>query len=182
MTPFQFLPIEEFEKQQKSMNTETGLALQDSMMKKKTNIIKKRRKAKELKEKGNVEFEQKRYTEAEKCYTEAIDLNTGSRPLWTNRAACRYTMGKYEEAISDCDTALSIDPKCIRSIIQKGNALLRLSRFDEARECYESLCSFGECSSADLHLKKLNDIQDRDSLFGIIYTRLIRLCLKLGSV
>ena len=73
-------------------------------------------------------------------------------------------MKKYEEAISDCETALSIDRKCTRSIIQKGNALLDLSRFDEAKECYESLRSLGGSSSADLHLKKLRDIQDRDSL------------------
>ena len=67
---------------------------------------------------------------------------------------------KYEEAISDCDNALSIDSKCTRSIIQKGNALLSLSRFDEAKECYESLRTLGESTSADTHLKKLHDIQD----------------------
>ena len=144
------------------MNTNTALALKDSMMEKEADIIKKRKKAKELKDKGNAEFEQKKYAEAEKCYTEALDLNIGSRPLWTNRAACRNTMEKYEEAISDCDTALSIDAKCTRSIIQKGNALLGLRQFDAAKECYESLRSLGENSSADFHLKKLHDIQEGD--------------------
>ena len=38
---------------QKSMNTNTALALKDSMMEKEADIIKKRKKAKELKDKGN---------------------------------------------------------------------------------------------------------------------------------
>ena len=69
-------------------------------------------------------------------------------------------MKKYEEAISDCETALSIDSKCIRSITQKGNALLGLSRFDEAKDCYKSLRSLGEEKSADKLLKKLQDTQE----------------------
>ena len=69
-------------------------------------------------------------------------------------------MKKYEEAISDCESALSIDPKCKESIVQKGNALLGLARFDEAKACYESLRSIGEAISADSNLKKLHDIQE----------------------
>ena len=71
-------------------------------------------------------------------------------------------MKKHEEAISDCDSALSIDPKCTKTITQKGNALLSLGRFDEAKECYESLRSLGEDTSVDSLLKKLNDIQETD--------------------
>ena len=69
-------------------------------------------------------------------------------------------MQKYEEAISDCENALSVDPKCIRTIIQKGNALVGLDRFDEAKDCYESLRSLGEGTKADSHLKNLYDIQE----------------------
>ena len=126
-----------------------------------SDTIEKRQKAKELKENGNNAFEKRKYEKAEWLYSQAIELNIGSRPLWTNRAACRNIMQRFEEAISDCDTALSIDPKCTRSTIQKGNALLGLNRFDEARECYESLRSMGADSSADTHLKKLHDAQDR---------------------
>ena len=68
-------------------------------------------------------------------------------------------MKKHAEAISDCDSALSIDPKCTKTITQKGNALLGLERFDEAKECYELLSSLGKDSSS--YLKKLYDAQDR---------------------
>ena len=163
MTPFNFLPIKEFEKQQKSIDLDKFLATKESMIKITTDVIDSKTKAKALKKKGNAAFEKKKYVEAEKFYSDAIKLNIGSRPLWTNRAACRNIMKKYEEAISDCDTAFSIDSKCTRSIIQKGNALLGLSRFEEAKECYESLRSLGENSSADTHLQKLHDVQERDS-------------------
>ena len=126
----------------------------------KSKVIEKKIKANELKEKGNIEFNKKKFEQAEKYYSEAIQLNMGSRPLWTNRAACRNTMKKYVEAISDCETALTIDPKCMRSITEKGNALLGLSRFEEAKYCYESLRSLGEQNSAEKLLKKLHDIQE----------------------
>ena len=135
-------------------------------MDKLTEVIEKKHKAKEVKEKGNREFQKKKYSDAESLYSQAIELNIGSRPLWTNRAACRNTMKKFEEAISDCDTALSIDPKCTRTTIQKGNALLGLGRFDEAKEVYESLRSLGDSEAAEVNLKKLNDAQETISDIG----------------
>ena len=65
----------------------------------------------ELKEKGNDAFKKKKYEVAEKFYTEALQLNLDSRPVWTNRAICRNTMKKHEDALTDCLSALSIDPK-----------------------------------------------------------------------
>lgn len=116
---------------------------------------------KELKEKGNAAFQKKKFDEAEKCYSEAIHLNMNSRPLWTNRAICRNAMKKHEEAISDCISALSINSKCTKSISQKGNALLALGLFDEAKVCYKSLRPLGEGTLADNYLSKLHNTQER---------------------
>ena len=181
-----FLPAKEFIKRQKTIDSNSKLALMSSMMKIKTDVIEKKKRAKvgfqidtrslicsikyetefetvykELKEKGNVAFQWQKYDQAEKCYSEAIQLNMGSRPLWTNRAKCRNTMKKYEEAISDCDSALSLNPKCSETIEQKGNAFLGLGRFDEAKSCFESLRLLGESALADTCLKKLHNIQGR---------------------
>jgi len=112
-----------------------------------------------LKEKGNDAFKKKKYEVAEKFYSEALQLNLDSRPIWTNRAVCRNTMGKHEEALTDSISALSIDAKSTKSITQKGNAHLGLGQYEEAKKCYESLREYGENSSADLYLKKLNDVQ-----------------------
>ena len=162
-TPVKFLPIKEFEKRQKSFDSHSNLALMNSMLDTKSKVIENKKQAIELKKQGNFAFSKKKFAEAENLYSEAIRLNPGSRPLWTNRAACRNTMEKYDEAISDCDIALSINSKCTRSIKQKGNALLGLGRFDEAKDCYESLRSLGEGTAADENLKKLHDIQEKIS-------------------
>ena len=149
-----FLSIEEFEKRQKSINQAQKLALRDSITKTIPKIIEKKAKAKELREKGNAAFQKKKFTKAEKFYSEAIELNIGSRPLWTNRAICRNRMENFENALSDCDTALKIDPKCSKSVTQKGNALFGLGRFDEAKKCYELLHTLGESSVANRYLKQ----------------------------
>ena len=160
-TPIKYLPMGEFDKRQKSINPSSSPALIKSMSAIKSEVIENKNQAKKLKEKGNIAFYKKRYNDAEKYYSKAIQLNTGLRLLWTNRAACRNTMKKHNEALSDCDTALVINPKCTRTIIEKGNALLALNRFDEAKDCYESLRALGEASSADHHLRKLENIQER---------------------
>ena len=90
-------------------------------------------------------------------------MNPFDRPLWTNRAICRNKMGKYKDALADCISALSIDPKCTESIIQKGNALMGLGQFDEAKECFESLRSLGKNLSADSYLEKLHEAQENKS-------------------
>ena len=160
-TPIEFLPIKEFEKRQKSIDPTTTLALMKSFHEKKSTVIANKQTALQLKNLGNSAIDQKKFENAEKLYSEALQLNLGSRQLWTNRAACRNILQKYEEAISDCENALSVDPKCIRTIIQKGNALVGLDCFDEAKDCYESLRSLGEGTKADSHLKNLYDIQEK---------------------
>ena len=74
-------------------------------------MIENKKKALKLKEMGNDVFKLKRYEVAEKFYTKALQLNLDSRPVWTNRAICRNTMGKHEDSLADCLSALSIDPK-----------------------------------------------------------------------
>merc|ERR1719204_582992 len=117
VTPLKFLPPEEFQKRQKSIDSDRKLAIMSSIPKIATEVIEKKIKAMDLKEKGDVAFMIKKFAEAEKCYSEAIELNIGYRPFWTNREKCRNVMKKYQEAISDCDSALLIDPKCTKSII-----------------------------------------------------------------
>ena len=78
-------------------------------------VIEDKKKALELKEMGNAAFKRKKYELAEKLYSEALLLNLDSRPLWTNRAICRNTMKKHEDALADCMSALSIDPKCSKA-------------------------------------------------------------------
>ena len=86
-----------------------------------------------MKEKGNDAFMKKKYEVAEKFYTEALQLNLDSRPIWTNRAICRNTMKKHEDALSDCLSALSIDSKNTKKGIQITLSHPRISIFLNTR-------------------------------------------------
>ena len=65
VTPLQFLPAKLFQKRQKAIDSNRKLAIMSSMMNTQTNIIEKKKRAKELKEKGNLAFKRKRFEEAE---------------------------------------------------------------------------------------------------------------------
>ena len=71
-----------------------------------------------MKDKGNDAFKKKKYEVAEKFYSDALQLNLDSRPVWTNRAICRNTMAKHADSLADCLSALSIDPKNTKKGIQ----------------------------------------------------------------
>ena len=126
-----------------------------------------------MKQKGNDAFKKKKYEVAEKFYSDALQLNPDSRPLWTNRAICRNRMEDFENALLDCETALKIDPKCTKTITQKGNAFFGLGRFDEAKECYELLHTLGESSLADTYLKKFTREPKKKSFIGPIIVSII---------
>jgi len=161
-TPMTLLPMKEFEKRQRSINSNQTRAIMNAMMTKTPEVIEKKKKAIKLNEIGNSIMEGEDYENAEKFYSRGLEMNLDSRPLWTNRATCRNKMGKYKDALEDSIGALFIDPKCTKSITQKGNALMGLGEFDAARECYESLRTFGESSTADSYLKKLAAAQAAD--------------------
>ena len=91
-------------------------------------MIEDKKRALKLKEKGNDAFKKKKYKVAEKFYTEALQLNLDSRPVWTNRATCRNTMEKHEDASADCLSALSIDPKNTKKGIRINEITLPLTQ------------------------------------------------------
>lgn len=163
LTPFEFLPIIEFEKGQKSIDITTVKALQITMKTKKKTVFENKKRSKKLHDSGQIAVEHQKYKEAEQFFSQAIELNPSFHTLWTHRAICRTFLKKYEEAISDLEYVLRLNSKCTKSIIQKGNIHLELRQFEEATILFESLRQLGESKSADAYLKKLKDIQERDS-------------------
>ena len=101
--------------------------------------MKNRKKAEIVKEKANELFKAEEFEEAEKKYTEALELAADMKVLYTNRALCRIRLAKFEEAIRDCDWALRIDEKCPKAISQTGHAYLALENFTAARQWYSKL-------------------------------------------
>ena len=77
-----------------------------------------KKKALKLKEWGNDAFKREKYEIAERFYSKALEKNLDLGTLWTDRAICRNAMKKHEDALADCMSALSIDPKCIKAGVQ----------------------------------------------------------------
>lgn len=129
----------------------------------------KARKAEALKEKeaGNVEYKKKNFEAAVQHYTKALELNGEDISFLTNRAAVYMEMGKYEDCIADCDSAVEMgrsvhaDFKLVaKALTRKGTALMKLAKtskdYEAAIEIFHKALT--EHRNPDT-LKKLNDAE-----------------------
>ncbi|KAL0207489.1 hypothetical protein P9112_012117 [Eukaryota sp. TZLM1-RC] len=86
------------------------------------------------KQEGNELFQQKDFESALTCYLEAATLDPTNPIYPTNASACFYNLGKFEEALSEANKAISIDNTYFKGYYRKGSALVKLERPAEARE------------------------------------------------
>ncbi|KAL2607811.1 hypothetical protein R1flu_026384 [Riccia fluitans] len=130
---------------------------------------KREKKAQALKEKelGNEFYKKKQFEEAITHYTKAWELYDEDISFLTNRAAVYLEMGKYEECVQDCNTAVErgrevhADFKMIsRALTRKGTAYVKLAKsskdYDIAIETFQKALT--EHRNPDT-LKKLNDAE-----------------------
>jgi tetratricopeptide (TPR) repeat protein len=82
--------------------------------------------------KGNDFYKAKNYSAAIASYTKAIELDTTSAALLTNRAAASLMLLQYKEAIQDCDAALVIENDNSKAYFRKATALKGLGKLNEA--------------------------------------------------
>ncbi|CAN4127568.1 unnamed protein product [Withania somnifera] len=130
-------------------------------------IKEKKAAAQKEKEAGNAAYKKKDFETAIQHYTKAIELDDEDISFITNRAAVFLEMGKYEDCIKDCDTAvergreLRSDFKMLaRALTRKGTALAKLAKtskdFEAAIEVFQKALT--EHRNPDT-LKKLNDAE-----------------------
>ncbi|KAA8896191.1 hypothetical protein FN846DRAFT_783928 [Sphaerosporella brunnea] len=91
----------------------------------------------EWKQKGNVAFRAKNFTEAFASYTEAISLNPQSQTLYSNRSAALLSLGRLPLALNDAKRAVELDPKWAKGYRRKASVLDAMKRFREALVVYE---------------------------------------------
>ncbi|CAB4476156.1 uncharacterized protein OCT59_018193 [Rhizophagus irregularis] len=89
-------------------------------------------RAESHKVKGNTYFSKKDYDSATREYSEAINLNPRNVVYYTNRALCYLRLKKYDNVISDCKTAISIDANSVKGHYMLGQALTEKAEFDLA--------------------------------------------------
>ncbi|KAM4567336.1 tetratricopeptide repeat protein 12 [Odontesthes bonariensis] len=97
------------------------------------------RKATALKDKGNESYAKEDYETAVKYYSDGLAELRDMQPLYTNRAQAYVKLGRYKEAISDCEWALKCNERCIKAYVHMGKAYLGLKKYNEARNSFEKI-------------------------------------------
>jgi len=83
------------------------------------------RKANLVKEQGNEAYNDGRFEEAVKLYTDAMQIAKDLTPLYTNRAATYLKLQKFQEAIDDCEFSLRVRMRVLKiQIFLPSNIML----------------------------------------------------------
>jgi stress-induced-phosphoprotein 1 len=91
----------------------------------------------ELKAKGNKAFAEKKYTEAVKFYTDAIDMDEDNYTLYSNRSGSYCAAGKYNLAEADARKVVQLKPDWVRGYTRLGAALTGQDKWQDAVATYE---------------------------------------------
>ncbi|XP_053693082.1 dnaJ homolog subfamily C member 7 isoform X2 [Sabethes cyaneus] len=154
-----------------SDNLEKGLlhferALQLDPDHKKAKIMRvKAKQLKERKEKGNEMFKGGNFKDALAVYTEALSLDPMNKDinskLYYNRALVHSKLGSIKDAIADCSSALVINEKYMKALLQRAKLYYNLENFEECVKDYEKALKFEKTmeiknllKDAKLQLKK----------------------------
>uniref|UniRef100_A0A171AF55 Dnaj homolog subfamily c member 7 n=1 Tax=Triatoma infestans TaxID=30076 RepID=A0A171AF55_TRIIF len=108
-------------------------------------IYKKAKALKQKKEEGNEAFKANKNTEAYNLYSEALSIdpnNTSTNAkLYFNRATVSSKLGRLNEAISDCSSALKLDPNYLKALLRRAKCYMELQQYEEAIKDYEKAVS-----------------------------------------
>lgn len=85
---------------------------------------------------GSVRVSLQKFEQAADDFTKAIALAPNAPVPFLNRAISYEAMGRYDEAIVDCKTAIVNDPEEYAAWFNLGNVLVRVSDFDAALKSY----------------------------------------------
>ncbi|KAI0408753.1 hypothetical protein F4802DRAFT_364711 [Xylaria palmicola] len=119
-----------------------------------------------MKEEGNAEYKAGRWQAAFDKYTAALDVDPANRgtnsKLLQNRALCRLKLKDYDDAVADCERAISLDPSYMKARKTKANALGQAEKWEDAVREWKKIHELDpedrtvakEIRKAELELKK----------------------------
>ncbi|XP_043946010.1 mitochondrial import receptor subunit TOM34 [Protopterus annectens] len=82
--------------------------------------------AKALKEEGNAFVKQGDFKKAVEKYTASLQLDSSECTTYTNRALCYLSLKQYRAVVEDCKEALRLDPKNVKGLYRRAQALKEL--------------------------------------------------------
>ncbi|XP_026121763.1 mitochondrial import receptor subunit TOM34 isoform X1 [Carassius auratus] len=97
------------------------------------------KKAKALKEEGNVFVKKGEHKKAVEKYTQSLGQDPTEVTTYTNRALCYLSLKMYKEAINDCDEALRLDSANIKAFYRRAQANKELKNKKSAIEDLNSV-------------------------------------------
>jgi stress-induced-phosphoprotein 1 len=77
------------------------------------------------------------FPEAVFAYTEAMRRNPTDHKLYSNRAACYMKLGAFNEAKSDAEKCIAMDPTFAKGYTRKGAVQFFMKEYDRAIKTYE---------------------------------------------
>jgi tetratricopeptide (TPR) repeat protein/predicted Ser/Thr protein kinase len=90
-----------------------------------------------LLEEAHTLYSQKRLNEAEKVYTQALQINNTNPLGWQGRGLTQGLLARHTEALTSFEKALQLDPALVVSWNGKGTALSTLQRNKDALAAFE---------------------------------------------
>ena len=86
----------------------------------------------ELKKKGNDSVRQKKYRDAVRYYTAALEVDPRSHVAYSNRSLAYSKLGLFKDALNDANRCTELDPAFARGHLRKSVALTHLDMTKEA--------------------------------------------------
>lgn len=87
---------------------------------------------------GNDAFSAKKYEDAIKSYSQAIELAPQNAVLFSNRCACYTNLKQWEKALNDANTCITLDPSFIKGYYRLSIVQTELGQFDDATTTIEA--------------------------------------------
>ncbi|NXH48389.1 TOM34 protein, partial [Dicaeum eximium] len=108
-------------------------------------------RARMLKEEGNEFVKKGNHKKAIEKYSESLKLSKECA-TYTNRALCYLTLKQYKEAAQDCTEALKLDPKNVKALYRRAQALKELKDYKSSIADIKSLLKTEPKNTAALKL------------------------------
>ncbi|NXX50052.1 TOM34 protein, partial [Tricholaema leucomelas] len=108
-------------------------------------------RARTLKEEGNELVKKGNHKKAVEKYSDSLKLNQECA-TYTNRALCYLFLKQYKEAVQDCTEALRLDPKNVKALYRRAQALKELKDYKSSIADIKSLLKTEPKNTAALRL------------------------------
>jgi tetratricopeptide (TPR) repeat protein len=105
------------------------------------------------------------YSDAREKFEQAVQLNPSMPEAWNMLGYTRRKLGDYPSALTAYDKALSLRPSFPEAIEYRGEAFMRMKRFDDAKQAYLDLFA-GNRKLADKLLTSMKSWVDAQRTAG----------------